>query len=178
MVKDTKSCSEEETTMKLTGILKTTFAAIAVISASALPSLADSVINVSLADKGGAMDMSKNMGLGHGMKGDMSMAIMSVVVDQGTVAAGKVTFNVTNNSKETIHEMLVSPVKDEAAVLPFLDDQNRADEEATGDLGEVAELEPDKSGSLSLDLKPGTYILYCNVAGHYMSGMWTTITVK
>ncbi len=164
--------------MTFTKSIKTALATAALFGAMAMPSFADSVINVSLADKGGMMDMSKNMGLGMGMMGKMDMAIMSVVVDQKTVPAGKVTFNVTNISKGTIHEMLVSPIKDENAVLPFIDNENRVDEEASGDLGEVSELDPGKSGALTLDLKPGMYILYCNVPGHYTAGMWTTITVQ
>jgi uncharacterized cupredoxin-like copper-binding protein len=27
-------------------------------------------------------------------------------------------------------------------------------------------------------LKPGRYILYCNIPGHYALGMWTLLTVK
>ena len=34
-----------------------------------------------------------------------------------------------------------------------------------------------ESGSVTVDLRPGTYILYCNVAGHYVMGMWTSVTV-
>ena len=26
-------------------------------------------------------------------------------------------------------------------------------------------------------LKPGLYILYCNIPGHYVLGMWTLMTV-
>ena len=45
-------------------------------------------------------------------------------------------------------------------------------------LGEVSELDPGKSGTLTLKLDPGTYMLFCNIPGHYMAGMWTTVTVK
>ena len=146
--------------------------------ASSIPALADAVVNVSLLDKGGEIDLSKSMGLGMGMKADMNMAIMSIDTEQKSVPAGKVTFEVTNNSKGTIHEMLVAPVADENTVLPFLDNENRADEEKSGDLGEVSELEPGKTGTLIVDMKPGLYILYCNVPGHYMAGMWTTLRVE
>ena len=56
--------------------------------------------------------------------------------------------------------------------------RQQGNEDAAGHLGEVSELDPGKSGSLSMKLDPGTYMLLCNVAGHYMAGMWTTITVK
>ena len=153
-------------------------AAVAILGMSSLAALADSTVNVSLADKGGMMDMSKNMGLGMGMMGNMQMATMSVITDTNTVPAGKVTFNVTNISKDVQHEMLVSPIKDESTVLPFVENENRVDEEASGDLGEVSELDPGKSGALTLDLKPGLYILFCNIPGHYTAGMWTVLKVQ
>ncbi len=146
--------------------------------ALATPALSATTIKVELWDKGGLMDMSKSMGLGMGMMGDMSMAIMGIKIDQTEVPAGEVTFSVTNISKETIHEMLVAPVKNADAQLPFVENENRVDEEASGDLGEVSELEPGQSGALTRTLKPGTYILFCNVPGHYTAGMWTTLTVK
>jgi len=135
-------------------------------------------LNVKLNDNGQTMDMSKNMGLGMGMKGDMKTAPMSIVISNKQAAAGKVTFNVTNLSKTVIHEMIVAPIKDENTVLPYVDAENRVDEDKAGDLGEVSELDPGKSGSLTLDMKPGKYLLYCNVPGHYAMGMWTVLTVK
>lgn len=72
----------------------------------------------------------------------------------------------------------MAPVKDENATLPYIAGENRVDEEAAGDLGEVADLDAGKSGSLTLDLRPGIYVLVCNIPGHFMAGMWTTLTVK
>lgn len=146
--------------------------------ALATPAEADTTVKVSLKDIGGTIDLSKDMGLGMGKHGDMSKAAMSVEIDQTSVPAGKVTFDVTNDAKEIAHELLVSPVSGPEAVLPFVDAENRVDEEGSGDLGEVSELEPGKSGSLTLDLKPGLYALYCNVPGHYGAGMWTMLEVK
>lgn len=148
------------------------------LAAICTPASADTTINVKLLDKGGMMDMSKNMGLGMGMHGNMKMAIMSIDADNKSVPAGKVTFNVVNASSETVHEMLISPVSGLDVTLPFSVNENRVDEEASGDLGEVSELEPGKSGALTLDLKPGLYVLYCNIPGHFTAGMWTTVEVK
>lgn len=91
---------------------------------------------------------------------------------------GKVLFKVTNSSKTTIHEMLLAPISNANAALPYIENENRADEKSTHDLGEVSELDPGKSGDLTVDMKPGTYVLFCNVPGHLGAGMWTTITVK
>jgi uncharacterized cupredoxin-like copper-binding protein len=153
----------------------------ALLSASVLlaqNAFADAKINVSLWDNNSNPDMSKSMGMMMGMKMDMMKAPMAIKIDKTIVNAGKVTFVVTNVSKETIHEMLVSPIKDKDTVLPFVEADNKVDEEKSGDLGEVSELDPGKSGSLTLELKPGLYVLYCNVPGHYSAGMWAMLTVK
>ena len=143
---------------------------------------ADATVHVSLWDNGpNAMDnMNKMEPMGFAMKG-MSMmaekATMGVKIDMASVPAGKVTFDVINDSKETIHEMLISPVVSDTAELPYIADENRVDEDAAGHLGEVSELEPGKSGALTVEIKPGKYILYCNIPGHYVMGMWTLIEV-
>lgn len=142
------------------------------------PAFAAATVKVELWDKGGMMDMSKDMGFEMGMHADMSKAVMGIKADPTEVPAGKVTFEVTNVSKDTIHEMLVSPIKSLDDQLPYIADENRVDEEKSGDLGEVSELDPGKSGALTLDLKPGLYLLYCNVPGHYAAGMWTVVTVN
>lgn len=137
-------------------------------------------IAVSLWDKGmTSMDMMGNVNpMGMGMMGaDMGMVTMGITIDVATVAAGEVTFNVSNDSKDLIHEMVLSPVADVATPLPYDEDNVKVDEDAAGHLGEVAELEPGQTGALTMTLKPGSYILYCNIPGHYVMGMWTLLTV-
>jgi len=51
------------------------------------------------------------------------------------------------------------------------------DEEAAGAIGEVAETLPGESGSVVLHLRPGIYMLTCNIPNHYAMGMWTLINV-
>lgn len=140
-----------------------------------------SIVKVSLWDKGAkAMDMSGHgemMGMGMSKPGN-KMPMAGIRASSHTVPAGEVTFEVTNSSKHMVHEMVISPIKDTKTPLPYDKAGNRVDEDAAGHLGEVAELAPGKKGALRLTLKPGSYILYCNVAGHYASGMWTVLTVK
>lgn len=149
----------------------------------ATPALAaDSTIKVSLWDRG-AMPMDPRsargmMGLGMGAGGArMPMAHMGIEVSTAKVRAGVVTFDVKNDSTTMVHEMVISPIKSDQTPLPYNKAEGRVDEDAAGHLGEVAELEPGKSGSLKLTLKPGRYILYCNIAGHYALGMWTLLSV-
>jgi uncharacterized cupredoxin-like copper-binding protein len=145
--------------------------------AVSLPSqAAPTVIKVSLIDKGGTMEMP--MGLGMNMGGVMSKATMSVKLDKTTVPAGEVTFKAVNKSKDMIHEMIVGHLDDPTQQMKYIAADSKVDEEGSDHLGEVSELDPGKSGALTITLKPGTYIIYCNVAGHYMAGMWTLLTVK
>jgi uncharacterized cupredoxin-like copper-binding protein len=158
--------------------LRSALLSLSLLVASSTLVLADGTIKVSLWDKGGTMDMSKPMMFGMGMHGNMHMAMMGIKVDKHAIPAGKITFDVKNISIETIHEMLVAPIANDNVTLPFIANENKVDEEAAKDLGEVSELDPGKSGTLTLDLKPGKYVLYCNIAGHFMAGMWTTIEVR
>lgn len=155
-----------------------------VATVSAGQSFASSkVIKVSLWDNGAnsinMLNHGKMMGMGMGTMGKgMPMAPLGIKVSSHTVSAGEVTFEVKNTSKQMVHEMAISPIKDTKTPLPYEKAANKVDEDAAGHLGEVAELEPGKSGALKLTLKPGRYILYCNIPGHYMLGMWTLLTVK
>lgn len=152
------------------------FAALSGTSALA----ADSTIAVSLWDKGAdsvMMDDAHMFPLGKDMMANMGMAMMGITIDKATVPAGKVTFDVVNTSKDIIHEMVLSPIASLDAKIPYSTDLNKIDEDAAGHLGEVAELDPGKSGVLAIDLKPGLYLLYCNIPGHYIGGMWTVLTV-
>jgi uncharacterized cupredoxin-like copper-binding protein len=42
----------------------------------------------------------------------------------------------------------------------------------------TANIAPGASASLTVDLKPGTYTLFCAIPGHEAAGMKTTITVQ
>jgi len=138
---------------------------------AALPARAETTVTVLLWDKGVDVDMST--GLGYAMGGDMSKAVMGITVSPATASAGIVTFDVQNSSKDIVHEMVIAPLATPGEQLAYLPDEDKVDEDAAIHLGEVAELDPGGSGKLSITLKPGTYILYCNIPGHYMAGMWT-----
>ena len=147
------------------------------IAASTGSVWAASLVQVSLWDKGASTEMP--MGLAYAAPGlDMTKATMGMKVSPGAAKAGKVTFKVKNDSKDTVHEMIVMFLADPKKPLPYIDAENRVDEDKAGDKGEVSELDPGKSGSLTVDLKAGKYLLICNVPGHYGAGMWAEFAVK
>jgi uncharacterized cupredoxin-like copper-binding protein len=150
---------------------------IGALGASSAGALAAATVNVTLTNQSITSDLPNNLGMA--MPGaDMSKAVMSVVASPNVVPAGEVTFVATNKSADFTHEMIVVKVSDSHRPLPYVPTDTKVNEDAAGHLGEVSELDPGASGKLSLNLDPGTYMLLCNVPGHYMAGMWTTITVR
>lgn len=155
--------------------------ALAMSVAATAPSFAATTVHVTLWDKGPAsldgVGEGKMMGMAQDPSADMSMAMVGVKADVATVPAGEVTFEVTNSSKDIVHEMILAPVADLSRPLPFDPTTQRVDEDTAGHLGEVSELDPGKGGKLTVTLKPGEYILFCNLPGHFQMGMWTTVKV-
>ncbi len=157
------------------------------IAAATVPALtlgsgasAGTVVKVLLWDKGAtSMDaMGSAVPMGMAMPGaKMEAATMGITADVVEIPAGEVTFSVINESGEFYHSMVISKIEDQSKELPYLADKMMVDEEAAGRTAVVKELRPHDSGSVTVDMKPGTYILYCNIAGHYAMGMWTIVTV-
>ena len=161
--------------MKLSKILAS---AVLFTSLLAPAAFAETVIKVTLIDKLSSGDLSKPMNLGMGMKADMTKAPMGIAVNPKLATPGEVRLDVTNLASSLVHEVQVARITDEAQVLTYDQSRNKVDTEGLQVLGSVAEIMPNKSASLILDLAPGKYLLFCNVAGHYMAGMWATIEVK
>jgi len=151
--------------------------AVALAATMGGPASAASMIHVTLWDKGADANMATDLGMNMGGQ-DMSKATMGVRAVPAAVKAGDVTFEVTNNSGDTIHEMIVVPVHDAKSPLPYNNAEDRVNEDAAGHLGEVSELDPGKTGALRLRLEPGKYLLFCNIPGHFANGMWTEVTVQ
>jgi len=107
---------------------------------------------------------------------DPSITHMRIVVDRDALTPGLVTLQAENQSKNLVHEVLV--VRDVGAKeLPLNAKRDRVNEARVRRLGEIGDLPPGKRGKLTLNLKPGTYLLFCNQPGHYGDGMVTKITI-
>ncbi len=117
--------------------------------------------------------MGPGMMMGQGMMGGM----MSIRVDKPTVKAGTVTFEVTNWSRSVLHEMLVVSVDNPTAPLPYDYAQARVPEDQVKVLGEAADLQPNVSETFEVALTPGSYLLICNLPGHYAAGMAVPLSV-
>jgi uncharacterized cupredoxin-like copper-binding protein len=153
-------------------------AACTIVAALTAPAFADegAIVGVTLWDKGTSAPMSNDEGMGM-TNASMSGTNMGIKTDKDMVKAGEVKFEVTNSSQETEHEMIILPIPEDGN-LPYDEKEARFDEDKAGALGEVSELAPGKSGEVTLHLKPGKYVLSCNVANHFANGMWTTLLVQ
>ena len=107
---------------------------------------------------------------------DPSIAHMHIVLDHDALKPGRVTLLAKNESKTLVHEVLVAR-DDGAKALPFDAGHDRVIESRVRRLGEIADLAPGKTGKLTLNLKPGSYLLFCNQPGHYKDGMVVKLVV-
>ncbi len=93
------------------------------------------------------------------------------------VPAGRVRLEVANDGPD-LHELIV--VRDRSSRLPMRADGLTVDEDAL-DPETLGSLEPGAPGSmrgLTLQLRPGRYEIFCNMAGHYMGGMHAVLVVR
>lgn len=78
----------------------------------------------------------------------------AIAMDKTTIKAGSITINAKNNGS--------LPHNVEVKELTKATDN----------------IDPGKTGSLTVDLKPGTYTIICNIPGHEQLGMKMTLTVQ
>jgi len=127
---------------------------------------------------GGYGMMRPGYGWGPGMMSlNPTMGTMAIRIDHDTVKAGAVKFDVTNWSRVMVHEMLIVAVDDPANPLPYDYSQAKVPETEVKVLGDTSELQPNMSREVDVTLAPGSYLLICNVAGHYAAGMATPLRV-
>ena len=98
-------------------------------------------------------------------------------LDRAEVPAGKVTFRVKNTSPDEVHEFLIVPTRLAPERFPMAKDGSRVDEKQLKGIKELDDLKPGKGGALTLDLKPGHYVVFCNEPGHFQGGMHAELTV-
>jgi uncharacterized cupredoxin-like copper-binding protein len=102
-----------------------------------------------------------------------------VLRDMAVVPAGTVSFRILNQGP-TSHQVIFVRTERAPDKLPLQRDGLTVDEDAPGiDLvDEVGGLDIDDRETLDLRLEPGHYVLYCNLEGHYLGGMYAPLTVQ
>jgi uncharacterized cupredoxin-like copper-binding protein len=91
--------------------------------------------------------------------------------------AGAVVLRVRNAGPDT-HELIL--VRADGRSLPLRNDNLTVDEDAVKarTVGTVEQDEPGTERALKVRLRPGRYVLFCNMSGHYLGGMHTRLVVR
>jgi uncharacterized cupredoxin-like copper-binding protein len=113
--------------------------------------------------------------------GDSENAIQVTLRDfridlaKDTVPAGEVTFAVDNQGP-SIHEFVVFRTDLGADDLPTDDAGDVAEGEDFEPVDEIEDIERGDDPELTVDLEAGSYVLICNIPGHYRLGMRTSFS--
>jgi uncharacterized cupredoxin-like copper-binding protein len=107
---------------------------------------------------------------------DVTLSDFDIVTSQPSVDEGGVTMRIANTGPAT-HEFVVVKSDLPPDELPIAADGLSADEEQLEFVDEISEIDLDGEATLTLDLEPGGYILFCNLEGHYLGGMTETLEV-
>lgn len=98
----------------------------------------------------------------------------AVTLEPATVPAGPVRFEATNEGTMT-HELEIFAG---ATTTELPVESNVAVTEGLELLDEVEDIVPGATGELAVDLEPGSYLVVCNLPGHYAAGMAALLTVE
>lgn len=93
-----------------------------------------------------------------------------------TIENGRVTLRVHNQGPAT-HEFVTILSNLPADELPIASDGLSVDEDRVVPVGELTEVEAGETASLTLPLVRGRYVFFCNLEGHYLTGMYASIEV-
>lgn len=98
----------------------------------------------------------------------------SIGLASDRVGGGSIAFDVVNRGS-TLHEIEVFSGAVEGPLPPVRN--SIADMSGYTLLDEVEDILAGGRASLVVDLAPGTYLVICNLPGHYALGMWAYLTV-
>jgi uncharacterized cupredoxin-like copper-binding protein len=105
----------------------------------------------------------------------VELADFRVILDPAEIPAGRLVFQTTNESSALVHEIEIFAATEAGAVLPV--SESVADTTGLHLVDEIENIVPGGRASLVVDLAPGTYLVICNLPGHYGNGMWAYLTV-
>jgi uncharacterized cupredoxin-like copper-binding protein len=97
-------------------------------------------------------------------------------LDRRAARSGRITFKIHNRG-HLVHEFVVLKTTRAAAALPT--DGDEVSEHDAGRLVDEAEnINPGRTAALSVKLKPGRYVLICNLPHHYAGGMHASLRIR
>jgi uncharacterized cupredoxin-like copper-binding protein len=107
---------------------------------------------------------------------DVTLADFKMELGESSTPAGTVTFKVKNEGP-SVHEFVVFNTDLAEDALPRNDDGDVAESDEFAPVDELEDIAKGSTPTLQVDLPAGSYVLICNVAGHYRQGMHAGFTV-
>lgn len=100
-----------------------------------------------------------------------------IELESSSAPAGDVALSV-RNAGEIAHQLVVLRTGRDPDDLPVKDGVVPTDGKGIDEAGSIELLAAGASQTLTIDLEAGRYVLICNIAGHYGSGMYTSFLVR
>ncbi len=98
-------------------------------------------------------------------------------VSTNTAPAGTVTFNAINQGA-IVHNLRLAKTGLAPDALPIDEVAFMVDEAQLEILAASRDLEVGESEELTVELEPGSYVLFCNFPAHYQTGLYAGFTVE
>lgn len=116
---------------------------------------------------------------------DVTLQEFAVLPSETSAPAGTITFAVTNDGPDDVHEFVIIRTDLEPGDLP-VDEHGAVDESGEGMevIDEIEDLPVGETQEVTADLEAGSYVLICNIydadedEAHYSEGMRTAFTVE
>jgi uncharacterized cupredoxin-like copper-binding protein len=110
---------------------------------------------------------------------DVTLQEFAVIPGAASAPAGSITFNATNMGPEDDHELVVIRTDLAPDALPT-QANGAVDEEGEGveAIDEVEDIAGGSDAELTVNLDAGSYVVICNLPGHYRQGMHAAFTVS
>jgi uncharacterized cupredoxin-like copper-binding protein len=113
-----------------------------------------------------------------GPSATVSLTTYKIAITPASIAAGTITFHVTNTANDVSHDLIVVKTDLAAGSLP-VDSTGLVDLTKVTALGQITSLAPGATQDLVINnMTSGHYVFFCNLAGHYASGMYTDFTIN
>lgn len=108
---------------------------------------------------------------------DVALKEYTVTPTPGVGKAGKITFTAHNDGKLP-HELVVVSTTKKSSELAEASGGGQKEASEKGKVDEIDEMQPGTRKALTVDLKPGHYVLLCNLPGHYAAGQHIDFNVQ
>ena len=107
---------------------------------------------------------------------NVSMSEFALNISPTTVSSGEVVFKVSNSGMLG-HDFLLVSTAESPESLPYNEENAQIIEEQVTVVSSIRELQKGETAEITANLSPGKYMLICNIAGHFSSGMHLIIDV-